>query len=68
LTLIEDLRQAGHDSGEVGQRLAGLGHASGQHETGQDTVAGRAVVEQDHVSGLLAAEVEYEPSRIFSRT
>ena len=48
-------------------RATGRGDPGGQHEPGEHAVAGRAVVEEDDVAGLLTAE-ENPPARISSST
>src|SRR6478736_6992416 len=58
LDVDENLREAGHDAGELGEVPAGRGHPRGEHEPGERAVAGRAVVEHDDVTRLLAAEGE----------
>ena len=58
LDVDQDLRKLGHHRGQVLQRTAGECHLSGNLQAGEDAVAGCGVVGEDHVSGLLAAEVE----------
>ena len=47
---------SGIRAGELGERPAGPGHDPEDLERGDDAVAGRRVLEDDHVAALLAAE------------
>lgn len=56
LDVQQHLRQLSHHACQLRQGLAARGDMRGHHQTGQGAIAGRAVVEEDDVPGLLAAE------------
>src|SRR5271165_651224 len=52
----EELGQPRHDRCQLPQATAALSHPSGEEKTGEGAVAGGGVVEQNDVTGLLAAK------------